>query len=174
VKPEEKDQKILKKLIDDVILNKTRFKNLKSEEHSGKCTKDFQGAIILSFQSEEEKEKMLENYRKQGFCWKYFGCCHKQKEKLIIKFDSNNEEYPLFTRSAPEPADIIWTGLNWTESQRTIKRYWATFIVIFVMFLGCIPIIFLMLWADGLVTSRYQDLSIKALGFWKFLKVKAM
>lgn len=42
------------------------------------------------------------------------------------------------------------------------------------MLIGLVPITFMMLWSDGLITSKYQVLTIKALGLWKFIQVKLL
>lgn len=171
--PELKDNKELKKQLEKFFKKKKRLNKLEDEEFSYKCTEDFMGKIIVSFSTEEQRDRFYLNYKQDGFLFNHFGCCPNQKEKLQLNFaDKKKSQFQLYSTLAPEPVDILWVGQNYSSAQRTCRKYVSFWLELCFILISIVPITLVMLWADGLISSKYENVTIKE--FWTFLKVKLM
>lgn len=101
-------------------------------DHLCNYSKDFQGYVIVSFNLELIAQGFLDDYTREGFWYNYFGCCYTQNKKLPFKF-RGNKLFDLYVENAPEPADVIWDSLNYTESERNVRSWIGSFVVFIAM-----------------------------------------
>ena len=64
---QEADQKDLKKLLKKYFKKKNELNTYEDAQFKHNCTEDFQGRIIVSFRTEQQRNKFHEAYKQEGF-----------------------------------------------------------------------------------------------------------
>lgn len=113
----------------------------------------FTGTVFVVFNSPEDKTHYEKNLSKNGFLFlvQYILSAFKSKIKFNI--------YDLVISPAPEPTDVNWINLEYTEGQQMIR----TLIIYFISFLV------LGLSLGALTAISYLQRSIKHSGLMRYL-----
>jgi hypothetical protein len=111
---EQEDLKVVKGLEEDILINKQKVDYIE-EALDGRLIPQFEGQAFVSFNTEKMKRDFVRGHAKYGCCYQTFGCGGKVRKNIYM------EEYPdqlIYCRKAPEPNDIVWENLKYTQQNR--------------------------------------------------------